>query len=176
MVHCIAKFVAIKTEEKGKYVQVLRHFSINRQSIGKGSVHSEKSRLFLTYLMEYHNNITQLSNIGRSKSGKLSWNPNYMYAQKLLKYNNNFFDFKAVSLLNSDKTGEQKNGPYKYLGKEWKAIRERFRVKNPPVQVAFGSKIKEYCTENSIKKFIYFHIDLENITNYIDYDIVSRIS
>jgi hypothetical protein len=176
LIHCIAKFIAIKTEDNGNYKQVLKHFSINKQSIGKGSSYSQKNRFLLTFLMEYQNAITQLSNLMKPKnSDRWIWRTGYINAQKLIKFNENYFEFKAITLLNSDKVGEQSVGPYKYLGAKWETIRERFRVNNPPFQVSFGSKIKDYCSSNEIKRIIYFSVDLEFITGFIDYDLVSKI-
>jgi hypothetical protein len=176
MIHSIAKYIANKTDDNSNYRQVLKHFSINKQSVGKGSSYSEKNRFLLTFIMEYQNSITQLSNLTKPKnSERWIWRSGYVNAQKLIKFNNECFEFKAVTLLNSDKVGEQKIGPYKYLGANWEVVRERFRVKTPPFQVAFGGKIKEYCSKNEIKKWIYFNIDLEFITGFIDYEMASKI-
>lgn len=202
-IHCLAKFVAIKTKAFQNYVSVLNAFAITRTNIFDNSL-SIPSRNFLTLVHEELNPIFEINRItkttsftieslysgklkGRkpkSKGGANLFDAMVNFIPVLYEFKGLYFEYKTINLRDSDKNYEEAfHGIANYSGDKWKKIRDRYKrnmTQNKMKQVAYGAKaIKKFVTENQTKRVIFFHINtaiFKEKPEYINYYLASQLS
>ena len=164
-IHVLAKFVAIETNDIGKYGVINRHFGIfPEQFKEKGP---KQNRAFLVFILEKMNTIINLGNY------KMLQQYSVVFALKLVTHKDKYVEYKAFTFpINAS----YKIGLDKYIDSEIIAkYRKRWTPKFELEQVAFGKKVKPYLDDNNKIKTNYFHMDLRNLDEFICYKMASNL-
>lgn len=177
MVHAIADFVSIKTQDNSSYTKVLRAFAFLRGNISKkindsgysSRTRQDFNRQYLTFLMETMSNITALTNYNKILS------KNAVCFDKFVSFQGSkYFMFKAVTFAKKRQENQGELGLERYLDEEIVKTLERFfhaYRHHKMEQIGFKKKeIDAFCEENNVKKNIYFFIEEDKLNEKIDYD------
>jgi len=159
LVHCVAKFIAKKLNDNGKYKSILNHFEL--KGAGSMNVLMSNNRIFLMMLFS----INGLIYVPK----KFLYNRNYntYFTPKLVEYNNEVFEFKTVTF-------------NQYTIKEYVPKINDLIDKNAEYffdenikQIAFGFKnVEKYYEKNNSKKRFYFFLDTKNVDKFLElYDM-----
>lgn len=163
LLHCIALFVSQKTEKSSNYIKVVKHFGIFPTTL-KGPIYNGNRYLIITILER----IIRVVN-NKNWDTKLKWFNVFM--PKILEFNGNFVEYKAVGLI--EKRIES------FIPNFHKVLKEfsKYYAQDTVQQIVFSNKnVKSFWEKSKQKKFLYFPLDYDNLNGFDDfYEVFSRV-